>query len=158
VKLIATPAKVQDLIDALDMQGDQAASYLNRDTGEVHLISHDALAIAADGTGADEALGDCEEEELQLAQRVLDSDRYVELPTSWDVHEWHIMEAFCYSLDDVDIRADCLSAIRGRGAFRYFKDQLARHGLRNSWYAFRGEALRKIAIEWCQEHQIAFQA
>ena len=149
---------MQDLIDALEMQGDRAASYLNCDTGEVHVISHDALAIAADGTDADAVLGDCEEEEVELAQRVLDSDRYLELPTSWDVHEWHIMEAFCYSLAAEDIRADCLSAIGGRGAFRYFKDQLARHGLRDSWYAFRAEALRKIAIEWCQEHEIVFEA
>ena len=103
-------------------------------------------------------LHDCEEEEVELAQRVLDSDRYVALPTSWDVHEWRIMEAFCYSLDDEDIRGECLGAIRGRGAFRYFKDLLLRHGLRDSWYAFRGEALRKIAIEWCEEHEIAFRA
>jgi hypothetical protein len=147
---------VQDLIDALDLQGDRAASYLDLDTGEVHVIAHEAFAIAEEGTGAP-AL-ECEEEEVALAQRILESDRYVELPTCWDVDEWQIMEAFSYSLTDEDTRAHCLRAIRGRGAFRYFRDELSRHGLWDSWHAFRGEALRKIAIAWCQEHGIAFVA
>ena len=88
---------------------------------------------------------------------VLDGDRFVELPTTWDVHESRIMEEFCYSLAG-DVRADCLDAIHRRGAFRHFKDLLLRHGMRESWYAFRGEALRKIAIEWCEDNEIAFQA
>jgi hypothetical protein len=155
---MAVPAKVEDLVDALDMQNDQTASYFSRETGEVYVISDEAMQIAEGGTDADDALHDCEQEEIELARRILDSDRYVALPTSWDVDAWRIMEAFCYSLDHQDIRAEFLGAIRGRGAFRYFKDLLLRHGLRDSWYAFRGEALRKIAIEWCEEHEIAFQA
>jgi hypothetical protein len=31
------------------------------------------------------------------------------------------MERFCLSVDDEDIRDDLCNAIRGRGAFRYFK-------------------------------------
>ena len=147
---------MQDLIDALDLQGDRAASYLDLDTGEVHVIAHDAFAIAEEGTGA-HAL-DCEEEEVVLAQRILASDRYVELPTSGDVDEWHLMEAFCSSLADADLQVDCLRAIRGRGAFRAFRNELSGHGLWDAWHAFRGEALRKIAIAWCEEHGIAFGA
>ncbi len=147
---------MQDLVDALDLQGDRAASYLDLDTGEVHVIAHEAFAIAEEGAGAHPL--DCEEEEVALAQRILASDRYVELPTSWDVHEWRIMEAFSSSLADEDLRADCLRAIRGRGAFRAFRNELSRHGLWDAWHAFRDAALRKIAIAWCEEHGIAFQA
>ncbi|HTV55544.1 MAG TPA: hypothetical protein VMI06_11595 [Terriglobia bacterium] len=32
-------------------------------------------------------------------------------------------------------------------AFRYFKDMLWRHGLRDQWYQSRQEALEEIAIE-----------
>jgi hypothetical protein len=155
---MAVRAKVQDLVDAFDMQNEQCASYLDRDTGEVHVITHEVLRIAEGGTDADEVRSDWEQAEVELARRVLDNDRFVELPTSWDVHEWRIMEAFCYSLDNEGFRDDCLAAIHRRGAFRHFKDQLARRGLQDSWYAFRGAALRKIAIEWCEEHEIAFQA
>jgi hypothetical protein len=147
---------VLDLVDALDLQGDRAASYLDLDTGEVHVIAHEAFAIAEEGAGA-HAL-DCEEEEVVLAQQILESDRYVELPTSLDVHEWQIMEAFSSSLADEDLRAACLRAIHGRGAFRAFRNELSRHGLWDAWHVFRGAALRKIAIAWCEEHGIAFQA
>lgn len=137
---IANPAKVQDLIDALDIQGDRAASYLDIDTGEVHVIAHEALELAEEGAGAHRL--EWEEEEVALAQRILAGGRHVELPTSRDVHEWRIMEAFCYSLGDEDIQADCLSAIRGRGAFRVFRNELSRHGLWDAWHAFRGAARR----------------
>jgi hypothetical protein len=157
-KDMAVRAKVQDLVDAFDMQNEQSSSYLDRDTGEVYVITHDVLRIAEGGKDADKVRSDWEAEEVEMARRVLDSDRFVELPTSWDVHEWRIMEAFSYSLDDEDARADCLAAIHRRGAFRHFKDQLSRRGLLDSWYAFRGTALRKIAIEWCEEHEIAFQS
>ena len=120
------------------------------------MIAHEAFAIAEEETGAP-AL-ECEEEEVALAQRILESDRYVELPSSWDVDEWHMMEAFSYSLADEDLRVDCLRAIRGRGVFRCFRNELSRHGLWDAWHAFRGEALRKIAIAWCQEHGIAYVA
>jgi hypothetical protein len=66
---IAIPAKVQDLVDALDLQGDCAACYLDLDTGEVHVIAHEAFAIAEEGAGAHPL--DCEEEEVALAQRIL---------------------------------------------------------------------------------------
>ena len=115
------------------------------------------MRIAEGGTDAEDVLHGGKQE-IELTRRILDGERYVALPTSHDVHEWRIMEAFCYSLGHEDIRAAFLAAIRGRGAFRHFKDLLLRHGLRESWYAFRGEALRKIAIEWCEEHEIAFQA
>jgi hypothetical protein len=154
---MAASPKVQDLIDAFEMQNDECAAFLDRGTGEIHVISHDTLRMAEDETDVASRRHGWEKEELELARRVLESDRYVELPTSRDVHEWGIMEEFCYALDDGGLRADFLAAIQGRGAFRYFRDLLFRHGLRDSWYAFRAEALRKIALEWCEENEIALQ-
>jgi hypothetical protein len=43
---MAVPAKVEDLVDALDVQDDQTASYFSRETGEVYVISDEALQIA----------------------------------------------------------------------------------------------------------------
>jgi hypothetical protein len=51
-------------------------------------------------------------------------------------------------------REDLLNAIHGPGAFRNFKDTLRRHGIESSWFAFRTEALKQIALGWCEENQI----
>jgi len=142
---MAVPARIEDLVDALEMQNDETASYLNRATGEVHVLSREALRIGEDETDVSAVRHECEKEEIELAQVILDSDRYLALPSSYDVHEWRIMDAFCHSLGDEGTRSEFLGAIHGRGAFRHFKDLLLRHGFWDSWFAFRGEALRKIA-------------
>ena len=150
------PVNVQDIVDALELQNDESAAFLDRETGEVHVISHEALRLAEDETGPGDQLSAREAAEFALAERILDSDQFVELPSARDVHEWRMMESFCYSIDDKLVREQCLGAIHGRGAFRYFKDTIAQHGLRDSWYAFRDEELRTIAIEWCAENEIAY--
>ncbi|HEY6344301.1 MAG TPA: UPF0158 family protein [Bryobacteraceae bacterium] len=55
------------------------------------------------------------------------------------------------------IREDLLNAIHGSGAFRYFKDTLRRYRIEKNWYAFRTDALREIAIEWCEQNGIAWE-
>jgi hypothetical protein len=64
------------------------------------------------------------------------------------------MEAFSNSLTGA-ARADCVDAIHGRGAFRAFRRELERHGLRDGWFAFRLGALRKIGTDWCAVNGIA---
>jgi hypothetical protein len=71
-----------------------------------------------------------------------------------EVHEWSIKEEFSESVESARIRADLLDAISGKGAVRYFKDTIRRYGIEKDWYAFRTEALRQIAIDWCEEHQL----
>lgn len=152
----AASANLQDIIDGLEMQNDESSSYFCLDTGEVYVLSDEVLRVAEGASGSDQLYG-FEEEEVRVAQRVLDSDRYRELPNTHDVHEWRIMAAFCYSLDDRAVCASCIDALHRRGAFRNFRDVLSRHGLLNPWYAFRGEALRKIAIGWCEENEIPYR-
>jgi hypothetical protein len=116
------------------------------------------LAVAESESDTANLRDDYLEEEVELARRDIESDRYLELPSSYEVHEWRIMESYSYSLGDAVLSAACVDAIHWRGAFRNFKNVLSRHGLLSSWYTFRGEALRRITIEWCEENEIAFQA
>jgi hypothetical protein len=66
------------------------------------------------------------------------------------------MERFCYSVEDEAIRDDLCHAIRGRGAFRYFKEKIHDYGIAENWYRYRDEALREIAIAWCAENGIPY--
>jgi hypothetical protein len=84
-------------------------------------------------------------------------DRVLKLPTKFDVHDWAIMEQFSRSVENARIRGELLDAIHGAGAFRNFKATLRRHRIEEAWYAFRTEALREIAIAWCDEHHITWQ-
>ena len=156
------PAKAQlkDLIDALDMQIDEYSSYFDRETGEVETVS-DALLNAAEDSGDGEEpdhLLEWQEEEWEVVKRIVSAeDRFERLPTKFDVHEWSIMEDYSLSMKPGQVRDDLLFALHGRGAFRHFKDTLRRHGVEPAWFEFRAEALRKIAIEWCEEHQIVWE-
>jgi hypothetical protein len=49
-----------------------------------------------------------------------------------------------------------LVRIKGRGAFRNFKDAIHMHGIEEEWYRFRQEELEKIAIDWLEANQISY--
>ena len=60
------------------------------------------------------------------------------------------------AVDDDDRRDSLCNAIRGRGAFRYFKDKIHEYGIADDWYQYRDDAIREIAIGWCEENGIRY--
>ena len=152
------PGKVRlnDILDALEMQLDESSSFLDQDTGRVETVSHDLLR-QAEGTGAarEPDLPEWQEEEWEIAKPIVSSERFLKLPSKFDVHEWGIMEDFSRSVAPDRIREDLLNAIHGAGAFRNFKDTLRRHGIESAWFAFRADALRQIARDWCEANSLA---
>jgi hypothetical protein len=93
---------------------------------------------------------------MRMAGEILETDHYLPLPTKFDIHEYSIMERFCLAVDDDALRDDLCDAIRGRGAFRRFKDRVQVYGLAEAWYRYRDAALREIAVAWCDEHGIPY--
>ncbi len=83
-------------------------------------------------------------------------DHYLPLPSKFDIHEYRIMERFCYAVDDDEMRDDLFNAIQGRGAFRRFKDSIHKHGVADDWYKHRDDALKEIAIAWCEENGMQY--
>ncbi len=150
------PVKIGDIVDALEMQFDESGTYLDKETGEVITISFQVIGMAEEGESPD-ALPDWRQPEFKTAQLMHETpDRYLELPSKFDVNEWQIMEEFASSVEDEALRDELLSAIHGRGAFRYFKDVIHRRGVKEDWYAFRNEALREIAVEWLEENGLTY--
>jgi hypothetical protein len=149
-------AYLQDIVDALEMQFDESLSFLDRETGQVETVSKDLLNRAEEPEDdQDVDLPECQTEEWELAKLIVSSgDRFLDLPSKFDVHEWAIMEEFSQSVKSASIREDLLHAIHGAGAFRNFKYLVKRHGIDKTWFAFRTEALRQIALDWCEENQI----
>ena len=154
------PAKVllNEIVDALDMQFDELTSILDLDTGHVETLPDGMLGQAEEcEDDAEPDLLEWEEADWETAKRVVSTGRFVRLPTKFDVHEWAIMEDFSNSVKSAPIREELLRAIHGKGAFRMFKDTLQRHNVESAWFEFRAEALKQIAIELCEENQVAWE-
>ena len=84
------------------------------------------------------------------------NSRFFRLPSPYDIHEYSIMERFIWSLPEGSIQDRLENAIRGRGAFRRFKDSIYRLDIEQDWYDFRENAYREIAVEWCEDHGFQF--
>jgi hypothetical protein len=152
-----TTVRLDDIVEALEMLFDESASYLDLDTCQVVTVSKDLLRAAEDAGHEEPDLPTWQKDEWEIAERIVSTDRFRELPTKFDVHEWAIMQDFSRSLQSDSIREDLVRAIHGAGAFRSFKDTVRRHGIDSAWFAFRTEALRQIARNWCEENQIALE-
>lgn len=98
-----------------------------------------------------------QQDELKEALDVIVNwENYVELPSKFDIDEYSIMEEFCDSISNSRMSDALRNAIQGRGAFRKFKDTIQRLNIEDSWYKFKEEAFRKIAVEWCEDNCIEY--
>ena len=149
--------RLDDIVGALEMLVEESPSYLDLDTGQVVSVSEDLLSEAEEPGDEEPDLPDWQKHEWEIAKRIVSTDRFLGLPTTFDLHEWGIMQDFSRSVEPDAVREDLLRAIHGAGAFRNFKDTIRRHGIESYWYAFRTQALRQIALDWCQENQIALE-
>ena len=150
--------KVRDVVSEMEMQSDEISAYLNKRTGEITGATSDAFAAAEKGEEDDlnKHPHQWERDMILQAKEILDSDDYIELPDKYEINEYDIMEEFCNSVKSSGIREDLLERIRGRGAFRCFKDAVRRHGIEEKWYRYRDAELEKIAIEWLDSNGIPY--
>jgi len=148
--------KLDDIIEGLEFQLDERHSFLDKRTGKMVYISDEEMQAAED----DEPIEDFPEwqqDSIKIAKDVLaELDNYIELPSQFDIHEYSIMEDFCWSIKDAETRDIFCSLIKGSGAFRRFKDAIHDYDIEDDWYKHRHDALKQIAIEWCQENSIEF--
>lgn len=141
------PVNLAAVADEMGAVPDNWTVYINRKTGEVVMQPDDEFAVDI-GPEFDELLAE--------ARAVEESKDFIALPDKHDIHEYAIMEHFCYSLDD-ERRGDKLArAIQGSGAFRRFKSHIHREGIEQDWYAFRAATLKKIAADFLEAEGIAY--
>ncbi len=146
---------VKDVVNEMDGLMDEHHAYLNRRTGELITLSSEELSTAEDEVDISQ-YPDWQQEIIEKAKEVIDDEDFLPLPSKFDIHEYGIMEEFCSSVQDQETREDLLDRIRGRGAFRRFKDAIYSFGIEEAWHQFRQEGLEKIAIEWLEEHDIPY--
>ena len=146
---------LRDVVDAMDVLNDEIHAYLNKVTGELLTVSTEELSAIEEGDDWSD-YPDWQRDALEDARRIIESDDFLELPDKFEIHEYTIMEEFCYSLENPRLRDEMASRIRGSGAFRRFKDGIHYHGIQEEWYRFRQQAMEAIAIEWLDSNDIAY--
>jgi len=147
-----------ELVSQMEIQMDEMPVYFNQETGEFVFVEERFFGDIEDGMTKEDYSQDWQKEAYEQAKDVMvsTSDKYLRIPSNFDIHEWEIMKDFCYTIDDENIRGDLLNAIHGRGAFRMFKDKIIHYGIRQDWFDFRKEQFAEIARRWCESHDLEY--
>jgi hypothetical protein len=141
---------IRDVVNEMAETGDDQTSFLNRRTGELISLTDEQRYVLENGRAADAP--ECQRE----LREVLQAGDLLELPSSFEHHEYSIVEQFCHSIKDPDQQEQLLAAIHGKRAFRDFKVTIATLGLEAAWVRFRNRAYEEIAVAWLQQNDIAF--
>lgn len=156
-----TRAKLSDLINSLEFQSDDHQAYYDRQIGQI--VSVENFIMHALESGDDLKTADLpawQKEEVETARLILNNNaekRFIPPPDKFDFNEYRHMEKFIQSLEDHKAAEELWRAIKGSGAFRYFKDTLYRLGLQDRWYAHRDLAMKQFVIEWCESYKVPYE-
>jgi hypothetical protein len=173
-------ASLADLADTLNALPQEWTAYLDLETGEVEMISeyapgeleaiyelmpdevsemapaefHAAFMVALDEYEPENV----EPEELEITHAIEQdvAGRYVKLPEVDSGEDYRDMEAFIFTVSSRRLLDRLERAIRGRGAFRRFRDELrnADGDELERWYAFKQARLSDRIRDWLEAERI----
>lgn len=153
------PVSLNDIVQEMQIISDTMTVYFQRSTGKFITVTDEYMSAAE----SDAPLDDRPEWEQEIIRETAeffareDDGDNVPLPTRYDIHEYAIMERFCSRVENRRIANDLFRSIAGKGASRRFKDALHRHDIEKNWYAYKDEAYKAIAREWCEEHCVSWR-
>jgi hypothetical protein len=159
-KTMNPSAKLSELIEALEFESEESVTRFDRQTG--HIVSVDRHILSAFEEGEEDELGDLadwQKEGLEIAKAVAEDagERFIDAPDKFDFHEYRHMERFIGTVENTQAAEELWRAIKGKGAFRYFKDTGHRLGLLDQWYHYRDEAVKEHVIAWAEANQVTVE-
>jgi len=81
--------------------------------------------------------------------------RYIRVEPVDPYQDYNDMDDFIATPDDDELRDRLWNAIRGRGAFRYFKDLIARYpNVEKQWHAHKDARAKERLLRWLDDHDI----
>ncbi|SJZ81061.1 UPF0158 family protein [Anaerorhabdus furcosa] len=86
-----------------------------------------------------------------------EDDGWIRLPTSFEIHEYRIMESFIGTVTQEKIRRKLENSIRGKGAFRRFKDTCFDYDILTEYYTYLRNQQQEIIIVWCERNGIEYE-
>jgi Uncharacterised protein family (UPF0158) len=154
---MATVISLREVIETLEMQGENCLSYLDPDTGEIVTATEEVRRLAEEPEESQDNLPEWQREMVRKVRAILASSRCLQLPDRFRIPEWSIMNEFAEAQHSNQVRQELLEAIHGAGAFRMFRSTIRRLGIEKSWYRFREEALAEIARDWLEAHELPYR-
>lgn len=153
----APKVKLSELLDLLESDSGECVSWIDLQTGQGVALDRDLWHAAEQGD--EEALSsvpDWQKPDAELARLIAadDGSRFTWGPKAFDFHEHRHMERFALSQGTEPIQDQLWQALKGKGAFRRFKDTAARLGLLDQWFTYRNEAMKKFIRAWATRHGI----
>lgn len=165
---------LSELASAMDDASMLIDYYLDLETGEVVMLTNETRSdleqIYEENFDPEAA------EEFDLAellrqsnmpawqqQMLLEADgveqeygsRYIGVPQAASHEGYSDMEDFIFTVQDPRVQAQLWQAIRGRGAFRRFKDVLAYYPReRERWFEFKDELMQQRVVGWLNSEGI----
>ncbi|MBR2676450.1 MAG: hypothetical protein IKE28_06035 [Solobacterium sp.] len=133
--------------DAIESANEVFDQYLDTKEMKVIMLPNMETGAADFEDGDEELMAQIEDDE---------ENRFYALPSQYDIHEYRIMEAYIDELKDDRLAHELLIAIRGKRAFRRFKDTLIGYGMIQSWYDYEDQYYWKLARRWCIERNLEF--
>jgi len=130
----------RDLERAFEGGGDPAGAewYLDRATGKLECLVE----------------GDPDSEAVR-ARLDRDVDRYVRVEPPGPDEEYGWMEEFAAGVRHAKATGDLTRALGGAGAFKRFREVLARYpDLRDEWFAARERRMREAMLQWLEAQGI----
>ena len=128
---------LDELCSAMEDSSYEHEYYLDLETGEILFLSE---------------YGDDKETE-KLRDRIDDKpERYERIPKVESYDGYRDMEDFIAAVEEQHLVELLEVAINGKGAFRRFKDVLARYPEeRERWFRFKDERMEQRALEWLDD-------
>ncbi len=153
-------AKLSDLVDALESESPDYVVRYDREMGRIVMVEESVLRSVEEGD--EEALPDLpqwQHQQVEIARAMVadTGERFIAPPDRFSFHEYRHMERFIRSLPDESAAEQLYRAIKGKGAFRYFKDTLHRLGLQDQWYQYRDNAMKEFVIDWAKDNNVPYE-
>lgn len=119
------------------------------------LESHHDKPQAVDCLALDVVDMPAEQEKIAFAGRVK-ANRYLVLPTGPDFGEYALAQKYVNGVQDEQVRATLIEALKGKGTFRRFKEVVRQVGLEEAWLVVRRQRFLHAARHWCRDHKIPY--
>ena len=161
------PIDSRELIFAFEYaEGIQA--YLDLETGAIVQISDEAFSDLEnlpvdEDDDLETALQNVEDWQQEILREAIPiqeglGTRYLKIPQIDSFEDYRDMADFIATIED-DHRRELLEvAIRGKGAFRRFKDVLYNYpDEREGWFALKEEEMRRRAMRWLEANGIELE-
>lgn len=130
------------VVDALYHISDRNEIYFNFNTTQI-------ISLDVDMTS---------EEREQILNLIEENEgAYLHLPNQFELDGYNRMRRFIKTLGETKYIKEFENAIKGKGAFRRFKDLLIAYGIRDYWHEFERDEFVKIAENLLIKNNIEFE-